>query len=172
MDLHRLYEYLLVSRERVFDAVRPLTAEEWRRAFPFGLTSIGATLTHLLTSEWYYVERVMGHDVPPYETWPIKEEQPPPFSVVESTWRTQGARVKELVARERQWTRPVTWLGFPDGEGRRFQITTTAEECFLQLALHEAHHRAQAMAMLRGVGRPLEDIDFNALMFTRVLVSA
>jgi uncharacterized damage-inducible protein DinB len=33
--------------------------------------------------------------------------------------------------------------------------------------LHEVHHRAQAMNILRQLGVKLADIDYNAMMYTR-----
>ena len=169
MDALRVYDYLLATRERLFDAVRPLPAEAYLRSFPFGLTTLGSTLTHLYTAEWYYFERMASRHVPAYETWPIHDERPPAFAVLEAAWREQGTRVREVVAGERDWARPIGWLGFPDDRGRRFHIKATVGDCFTQLILHEAHHRAQAMVMLRELGRPLEDIDFNAIAFERTL---
>mgnify|MGYP003453290238 CR=1 FL=1 len=46
-------------------------------------------------------------------------------------------------------------------------------DLFTQLALHEMHHRAQIMAMLRESGAAiLEDLDYNALMYQRVEATA
>lgn len=163
----RIYDYLTTSRDRVFDAARPLSPEQWSRKFSFGLGSIASTLTHIMISEWYYVQRITGTVVPPYEQWPIKYEHPPEFEAIETTWRGQAPATRAAVAAERDWNRPVTWTGFPDSQGKRFTINTTPGDLFTQLALHEVHHRAQLMAMLRELGRPLEDLDFNALMFDR-----
>ena len=174
MDPLKIYDYLIKIRERVFDAVRPLTPEQYRREFRIGLKSIASTLTHLMISEWYYIERLEQRDVPHYETWPIKYENPPTFDVVESIWRKQAQQIRGLVAARPHdgWSRKITWLSFPDDTrgNKRFQITCTAGDLFTQLALHEMHHRAQLMAMLREINpaRPLEDLDYNALMFERV----
>lgn len=46
-------------------------------------------------------------------------------------------------------------------------VTASAADIFSQMALHEVHHRAQAMNMLRQLGATMEDIDFNALMLRR-----
>ena len=35
------------------------------------------------------------------------------------------------------------------------------------MLVHEVHHRAQIMAMLRELGRPLENLDFGYLMYKR-----
>jgi uncharacterized damage-inducible protein DinB len=168
MEPTRIYDYLLKSRGLLFNAVRTLAAEQYLRPFPFGLKTIGATLTHVMISEWYYVERMAGRPVPPYEEWTIKEETPPPFDRLEAIWREQGLRVRGGVAAERDWARRITWLSFPDDRGRRFHITASAGDFFTQLVLHEVHHRSQVMVMLRELGHPLEDVDFNAMMFERI----
>jgi uncharacterized damage-inducible protein DinB len=116
------------------------------------------------------VERFEGRLVPPYDQWPIKYEQPPSFEAVEAAWQEQMTRIRSLVAAERDWSRAVTWDSFPDDHGRRFRITATSGDVLTQLVLHEVHHRAQLMAMLRGLGdsaAPLQDIDYGELMYRR-----
>lgn len=173
MDPLKIYDYLTKARDRVFDAVRPLSPPQYQREFPFGLKTFGSTLTHIMVSEWYYIERLQGRPVPPHEQWAIKYENPPAFDVMERTWREQEKRVRASVAAERDWNRTITWLSFPDDTrgNKRFHITCTAGDLLTQLALHEVHHRAQIMAMLRELGKPLENLDFGYLMFKRREVS-
>jgi uncharacterized damage-inducible protein DinB len=176
MDPLKIYDYLVKSRERVFDAVRPLTPQQHRQPFAIGLKTIGSTLTHIMISEWYYIERLEGRAVPPYEQWAIRYDgpTPPAFEAVERIWREQADRIRAVIASESEkgdWTRKITWLSFPDDTrgNKRFHITCTAGDLVTQLALHEVHHRAQLMAMLRELGAPpLEDLDYNALMYERV----
>lgn len=175
MDPVRIYDYLMKTRERVMDAVRPLTPAQYQRTFAFGLCAgspggLGSTLTHVMVSEGYYIDRIQGRAVPPYEQWPIKYENPPPFEIIERTWREQARRIRAVVGAEKDWKRTITWLSFPDDTrgNKRFHITCTAGDIFTQLALHEVHHRAQIMAMLRESGAAiLEDLDYNALMYDR-----
>ncbi len=170
MNPLKTYDYLTKSRERVFDAVRPLAPEQYLHRFSIGVNTIGRTLTHIMISEWYYIERLEGRTVPHYNEWPIKDETPPAFDVVEKTWREQAKQVRTAIANERDWNRKITWLSFPDDTrgNKRFHITCTAGELLTQLAFHEIHHRAQIMAMLREFGKPLEDLDYNSMMFERV----
>ncbi len=170
MDPLRIYDYLTMSRQRVLDGVRPLTPAQYGRSFDFGLGSIGVTLTHTMISEWYYIERLDGRTVPPYEQWPIQDESPPPFDEIDATWRAQAPRVRASIAEQRDWRRPISWFGFPDATGRRRTISTNAGDLVTQLVLHEVHHRAQLMSMLRTMGdgvEPVQDIDFNEMMFER-----
>jgi uncharacterized damage-inducible protein DinB len=182
MDPLKIYRYLMLTRERVFDAVRPLTPEAYRQPTPIGLGSIASTLTHLMISEWYYIERLQGHEVEPYERWPIKYESPPECAVLERTWREQQQRICTQIAAEcahGDWQRTIRWLSFPDdsraGRNRRYHITCTAGDLITQLALHEVHHRSQVMSILRmipDVKQPLQDLDYNALMYERVEATA
>lgn len=174
MDPLRIYDYLTKARERVLDAVRPLTPQQYDHAFNFGLKTISSTLAHIMISEWYYIERLEGRRVPPYDQWPIKYESPPAFEIIENTWREQTKNIRASIAAERDWNRKVSFLSFPDEDGKRFQVTATAGDFFTQLALHEVHHRAQIMAMLREFGgsvAPLQDLDYNDLMYERSEVS-
>ncbi|MDZ4753759.1 MAG: DinB family protein [Phycisphaerae bacterium] len=174
MDHLKLYDYLTKARERVLNALRPLTPEHYHHEFNFGLKTIARTLTHVMISEWYYIERFTGRHVPPYVEWPIKDETPPEFGVVEATWREQEQATRAALAAERDWTRTIAWDSFPDDAGRRSHITATVGDLLAQLVLHEVHHRAQVMAMLRGLGdgvAPLQDIDYNDLMYERRLLT-
>ncbi len=52
-------------------------------------------------------------------------------------------------------------------DGKPELIIASPSDIFTQLALHEVHHRAQAMNILRQLGTPAEDLDFNTLMYKR-----
>jgi len=174
MNPLRTYDYLALVRTRLFDSVRPLSNEQYRREFPFGLKTIGSTMAHLMISEWFYIERMQGRTVPPYDQWPIQYETPPAFDVIQSTWTSQTSRVREAIAGERDWNRTIRYVTFPDDKGRRFEITTSPSDIITQLSLHEMHHRAQVMAMLRMTpgATPVEDVDFNDLMYQRREITA
>ncbi len=182
MDPIKIYDYLTKSRQRIFDAVRLLAPQQYQHEFPFGLKTIGSTITHIMISEWYYIERLEGRDVRPYNEWQIKYEDPPPFEVVESTWRKQADDVRGAIkAQETEvgpdgtkgWNRRISYLSFPDDtrDNRRFHITATAGDVITQLALHEVHHRAQIMTMLRTFGHAVQDLDYNELMYERTVAS-
>ena len=166
MDPFRTYDYLTLARSRIFDCVRPLSAEQHGREFPIGRGTLLKTLTHSMASEWYYVERMQQRPVPPYEQWPIREENPPAFSLLEAAWNEQTQRTRDALRAVRDWSATIEYQNTSD-EGCLEIITTSASDIFTQLALHEVHHRAQAMNMLRQLGVATTDIDFNALMYKR-----
>ena len=164
MEPQKIYDYLVLSRQRLFDWVRPLRAEQWSQEFPIGLGTLGRTLTHIMVSEWFYVQRMERREVPPYEHWPIQEEMPPTFEQLERAWNEQAEQTRRAISAICNWGEPIEYRSMG---GRPMIVTATAGDLFTQLALHEVHHRAQAMNMLRHMGVAAEDIDFNALMYKR-----
>ena len=117
-------------------------------------------------SEWYYVQRMGGHDVPPYEQWTIREEEPPLVAALEIAWIEQAGQTRTALVAVRDWNAQLEYQVTTD-EGRQDLVTASAADIFTQLALHEVHHRAQAMNMLRHLGVTTEDIDYNTLMYKR-----
>jgi uncharacterized damage-inducible protein DinB len=166
MDPLKIYDYLILTRKRVFDWVRPLSAEQYSRKFPTWSRTLGETLTHVMICEWMYIERMQQREVPPYDEWPIQDEKPPSFAVLESTWTEQGARIREALGAVRDWSTELNYRVTRD-DGRRLMITASPADIFTTLVLHEVHHRAQAMNMLRILGIAVDDIDFNAMTYKR-----
>jgi uncharacterized damage-inducible protein DinB len=168
MDPVKTYDYLTKAREKVFDAVRALTPEQYARAFGIGLRTLGSTLTHTMIVEWAYTERLQRHDLPPYQQWPIQDENPPPFAVIEKAWREQAPRTRVVLAAVHDWDGEFTYVtSRPQDQGRKTEITVSASDVFTQLVVHEVHHRAQVMAMLRELGTPLQDLDYAYFMYKR-----
>jgi len=166
MDPSTTYDYLTVARQRIFEWVRPLGPEAYARPLPNWSWTLARTLTHVMISEWYYVQRMERRDVPPYEQWPIQDEAPPPFATLESAWTEQAAATRAALSAVRDWSVEFEYRVTAD-DGRPMIVTASADGLFTQLILHEAHHRAQVMNMLRQLGVNLDDIDFNAVMFRR-----
>jgi uncharacterized damage-inducible protein DinB len=165
MEPLRIYGYLTRARQKVFEWVRPLGATDYRREPAPGQRSIAQTLTHTMISEWYYVQRIEGREVPPDGEWPIQEEDPPAFDVLEAAWIEQAARTHETLHSIRDWGKKLEY--HVDDDGRSLIITASVSDIFTQLVLHEVHHRGQVMSMLRRLGVDVQDIDFNTLMYER-----
>lgn len=166
MNPLRIYEYLTLSRRRILDWVRPLSPEQYGREFAIGRGSLARTLTHILISEWYYEQRMQRRDVSPYEQWPIQEETPPAFAALETAWTKQAEQTRAALLAVQDWNAAIEYQ-ITNDDGHPEIITASASDIFTQLVLHEVHHRAQAMNMLRQLGIAVEDIDFNALMYRR-----
>ena len=162
----KTYDYLVLARQRILDKVRMLSPEQYAQPMEIGHGTLGRTLTHILASEWYYVQRLLRRDVPPYEQWAIRWEEPPPFATLEAAWVKQADETRGAIESVRDWLEPIEYRVTTD-DGRRLIVTASAVDIITQLALHEVHHRAQVMNMLNRFGVGVGDIDYNLLMYQR-----
>src|SRR5262245_52254820 len=138
MNPLRVYDYLVLARQRVLDAVLPLSAEQYAREFPIGVGSLSRTLTHIMISEWYYVQRMTEGNVPPYEQWPIRWEQPPPFATLEAAWDKQAGATRAALGAVSDWDADIEYRVVAD-DGRPKIVAASAADLFTQLVLHEVH---------------------------------
>ena len=162
----KIFDYLVLARQRVLEKVRGLSAEQYAQPTGIGHGSLDRTLTHILASEWYYVQRLLRRDVPPYEQWAIRWEEPPALADLEAAWAKQADETRAAIDSVRDWLEPIAYRVTTD-DGRRVIVTASAFDIVTQLALHEVHHRAQVMNMLTRLGAGVGDIDYNLLMYQR-----
>jgi uncharacterized damage-inducible protein DinB len=168
LDPVALYEYLTMARARVLDAARGLSLEQYAREFPFGLKTLRNTLVEMPIAEWSYVRRLWSEDLPPWDERPHARFYNTDFAPLERAWREQEAETRRALRDVTDWNRPLEYVWRLSRSGERpFRVRTTAAGIATQLVLHEVHHRAQAMAMLRQLGRPVEDLDYSLLTFSR-----
>jgi uncharacterized damage-inducible protein DinB len=163
MNPLKIYDYLDLARQQVFNWVRPLSSEQYGREFSIGLGSLGRTLTHVMICEWMYIQRMEEKVVPPYSEWPIQDENPPSFSELEAVWKKQAVHTRAVLAAIPDWNKEVEQPRTLE-DGRTCTVVTSLDDMFMQLAFHEVHHRAQVLNMLRQLGVETYDIDYNALM--------
>ncbi|MDR7554446.1 MAG: DinB family protein [Armatimonadota bacterium] len=171
MDPVRIYDYLTQARARLFDWVRPLGQEQYTREFPFGMKSLRATLVEMARGEWAYGHRLRGEPLPPPDQWPVREDRLPAFADLERFWTEMAPRTRALLAGITDWATEVTYQFARPGQPVVW-ITATKADLVTQMLLHEVHHRAQAMAMLRQLGVAAQNLDYSAFMFRRREASA
>lgn len=161
MDFVRVYDVHSQAREKLFDWIRPLTQAQYVQPFPFGLHTLQTTMVELAGTELWLAMRIRTDRFPEpfsWEEWPIREATCPTFPDVEAAWRRQMPQTRATLAAIQDPGRVVeTRL-----VGRRSTVVYRAQQGDLatQLLLHEVHHRAQAMAMLRQLGVEAQDVDY------------
>lgn len=163
----RAYGVQMQARRRLFDWVRPLTHAQYIRPFPFGLATLRATLIEIAATEFYLTARLEAGPLPPVSEWPIGEDRQPAFSDLEAVWAPQMDRVQGVLERTTDWDREVTSeIRWPD---RVVTVTAAKADIATQLLLHDVHHRAQAMAILRQLGVPAQNLDYIGFVQQRTV---
>ncbi len=171
MNPLRTYAYLTTSRAHLFDWIRPLTDARYRTEHPIGLGSLARTLHHMKAAEHAYMQRVRGVTTP--VSPPAPEDDPEvttqgamPFAQLEPAWHAESERTRAALDAVTDWDTPNTF--HTEWDGKPYAYRASNNDLFAQLALHEVHHRAQAMHMLKRLGVETGEIDYNALMWPAV----
>ena len=169
MDYVHGYDVLTQARERLFDWVRPLSQEQYTREFPFGLGTLRATLIETARTELLYRMRLHGDPLPPplplLENFPISETNQPTFADLERAWTGQSKETRAALAETMDWNTLMRRRA--EENGNVVVYTMSKGEIATQMLLHEVHYRAQAMAMLRQLGVPAQDLDYARFVVRR-----
>jgi len=89
---------------------------------------------------------------------PINERAHPTFAELERAWAAQVPQTRATLAGLTDLEKVVETRMY--GRQRMRVLTTTRRDIATQLLLHEVHHRAQAMTMLRHLGVEAQDLDY------------
>lgn len=161
MDFVRVYDVHTKARMKLFDWIRPLSQEQYTREFPFAHRTLRATMIELAMTELWLAMRLREDLMPRpfrWEQMPINETAHDTFPKLEAAWREQTPRTRATLAGITDWDSVVKTVMV--GARRVRTLTASKRDIATQLLLHEVHHRAQAMAMLRHLGVAAQDLDY------------
>jgi uncharacterized damage-inducible protein DinB len=132
------------ANHRLLSACAALTQAEFEARRTSFFPSIQATLNHILTIDWFYVDALEGGKLGP-AAW----ANPIPCPTVPELHQQQAAVDRRLIA----WCNALGGSG-PDQiihvhRASRIQTERT-DRLLLHLFQHQIHHRGQAHAMLSG----------------------
>jgi len=161
MEYAQVYDALTEARQLLFGWVRSLSQEQYTQRFPFGLGTVRATLIEIARVELLYSMRLRDEPLPPPPlpaSFPISETAQPAFADLERAWTAQAPETRATLARTTDWNTTLT-RRYEQGDKVVVQTASKAEIA-VQMLMHEVHHRAQAMSMLRQLGVPAENLDY------------
>lgn len=161
IDFVRVYDVHTKAREKLFEWIRPVAQESYVREFPFAHRTLRATMIELAMAERWLAMRIREEPMPRpfrWEEMPINETVHDTFPKLEAAWREQAPQTRAMLASTTKWDQVVQTV--MHGRKRVVTLSATRRDIATQLLLHEVHHRAQAMTMLRHLGVPAQDLDF------------
>jgi uncharacterized damage-inducible protein DinB len=139
------------ANHRLLKACAQLGAEEFAAARVSFFPSIKATLNHIVTVDWFYVEMLeRSRDrLPPHDNPGRHFEPEEPFDDCAALSAAQHASDRRLIAYcesidDSRLDQPVTTLR---SQG---PVTDRVRRILAHLFEHQVHHRGQAHAMLAG----------------------
>jgi uncharacterized damage-inducible protein DinB len=161
LDFVRVYDVHTKARLKLFDWIRPLNQEQYAREFPFAHRTLQATMVELAATELWLTMRLRETPMPRpfrWEQMPINAQLQGTFPRLEAAWLEQTPRTRATLAGITDWDTVVRTELY--GKRRKHTLVAAKQDIATQLLLHEVHHRAQAMAMLRHLGVPAADLDY------------
>ena len=155
-DLELMFDYHYWARDRLFEAVAPLTPEQFTRDLGSSFGSIRDTLAHTYSAEWAWHSRWNGESpaalLPPAMF--------PDLAAIRAEWGAHEVRMRAFLA----------GLG-EEGINRVFEYTLLSGQAgatvFWQMAQHvvnhASYHRGQVVTLLRQLGAaPPKSMDMIA----------
>ncbi len=160
-DLRTLLDYHYWARDRLLDALDPLTPEQFARDLGSSFRSIRETLVHVYAAEWAWWSRWQGRSPASM----LAADEFPDVASVREAWRRLERDVRAFLDQ----------LG-PDGIDQRisYRLLNGTEGASIfshmlqHVVNHASYHRGQITTMLRQVGAaPPKGMDLIAYHRTR-----
>jgi uncharacterized damage-inducible protein DinB len=155
-DLRAMLDYHYWARDRLLDALDPLTADQLNRDLGSSFKSIRETVIHTYAAEWAWHSRWQGHS----PTALLPADQFPDIAAVRRAWSQHEGDMRAF----------LDGLG-EDGVSRVFEYTLISGQAgasplwqMLQHVVnHASYHRGQVTTMLRQLGAtPAKPMDMIA----------
>ncbi|HEY2905644.1 MAG TPA: DinB family protein [Vicinamibacterales bacterium] len=160
-DLQTLIDYHYWARDRLLEAIEPLTPEEWRRDLGSSFKSVHETVAHLYGAEWAWYLRWQGQS----PTALFDAEKVQDVASVRRAWVEQEGKTRAFLASlgEAGVTRVFSYKMLNGTEG-----ASPFWQMLQHLVNHASYHRGQVTTMLRQLGaQPPKSMDMIAYYRTK-----
>jgi uncharacterized damage-inducible protein DinB len=160
-DLRNMLDYHYWARDRMFEALEPLTAEQVNRDMGNSFKSIRDTMIHLYAAEWAWYSRWQG--ISPDKL--LASDLFPDLAALRLAWTDHEAKMRAYLEE----------LG-EDGVEKVFEFKLLSGQpgsaSFWQMLQHvvnhASYHRGQVTTMLRQLGaQPAKPLDMIAFYRAR-----
>ena len=155
-DLKTMVDYHYWARDRMLDALEPLTPDQYTRELGSSFKSIRATVVHIYSAEWAWHSRWLGQS----PTAHLSSEPYPDVASIRRAWADLEDKLRAFVdgLGEEGVTRVLDYklLSGASGSSPFWQMVQ-------HVVNHASYHRGQVTTMLRQVGaQPAKPMDMIA----------
>jgi len=159
-DLQTMLDYHYWARDRLLDALEPLTSEQFNRDTGSSFKSIRETMVHIYAAEWAWYSRWQGNS----PTALLPSDQFPDPASLRRAWSELEAKMREF----------LEGLG-EDGIARALDYKLLSGhggsspfwQMLQHVVNHASYHRGQVTTMLRQIGaQPAKPMDMIAFYRT------
>lgn len=152
-EVERIFAYHRWANARMLDAVAALSPEQQQRDLKSSFPSVHATLVHMLSADWIWLQRWQGTSPTTFpETAAMTD-----LAVLRSRWagleREQAAVVTAQT--DESLRRPLAYRNLK-GESLSYPLGDVMQH----LVNHGSYHRGQVTTMVRQLGGSIQSTDF------------
>jgi len=146
-DLKTLVDYHYWARDRMLDAIAPLTADQFTRDLGNSFKSIRDTAVHIYSAEWVWHQRWTGTS--PTEAIPFDRFADVP--ALRGAWLTLETELRAHLegCTEADAAREIEYRNIAGVPGR-----SHFWQMLQQVVNHASYHRGQVTTMVRQLGAP------------------
>jgi len=144
-DLEILLDYHYWARDRMLDALDPLTPEQLNRDLGSSFKSIRETVAHLFSAEWAWYERWHGR----MPSAPLSLDLFPDVPAIRQQWSAHESKVRAFVAGldDTGIDRTIDYTLLSGAVG-----SASIAQMLQHIVNHGSYHRGQVTTMLRQLG--------------------
>jgi len=160
-DLKTIVEYHYWARDRMFEAIEPLTAEQYHKDLGSSFKSIRDTATHIYAAEWAWHERWQGRS----PTALITPDRFADLAALRASWNGSERDIRSFVdgLDNAGVNRVINYKLLSGAEG-----ASPIWQMVQHVVNHASYHRGQVTTMLRQLGaRPAQSMDMIAFYRSR-----
>jgi len=160
-EVRSLVDYHYWARDRVLEAVEPLSGDEFTRDLGSSFRSVRDTLAHIYAAEWAWCSRWNGHS----PTALLPPDTFPDVPTLKTRWATLEADVRAVVERMGSaGLDTVIEYKMINGDAR----ASVFWHMLQHVVNHASYHRGQVTTMLRQIGaKPPQSMDLITFYRTR-----
>lgn len=154
-DLNTMLDYHYWARDRLLDALTPLSAEQYNRDLGNSFKSIRDTATHIYAAEWAWYERWQGRS----PTALLTSDRFADLDALRDAWRMLEQNVRGFVGGLGAGVDRVIAYKLLSGQPGASPIWQMVQH----VVNHASYHRGQITTMLRQLGaQPPKGMDMIA----------
>jgi uncharacterized damage-inducible protein DinB len=159
-DLQTMIDYHYWARDRLFDAIAPLPAEQYTRDLGSSFKSIRDTATHIYAAEWAWYRRWHGES----PTALLPADSFADAAALLDAWRDHERKMRAFVGGlDAAGTARVVAFTLLNGTAGAMPIWQMVQH----VVNHASYHRGQITTMLRQLGaQPPKSMDMIAYFRT------
>jgi len=160
-DLKTMLDYHYWARDRMFEAIELLTAEQYHKDLGSSFKSIRDTATHIYAAEWAWHERWQGRS----PTALITPDRFADLAALRASWNGSERDIRSFVdgLDNAGINRVINYKLLSGAEG-----ASPIWQMVQHVVNHASYHRGQVTTMLRQLGaRPAQSMDMIAFYRSR-----